>query len=123
MFAERLEARDFRNLTAVEVALPAGIGLLWGPNGAGKTNLLEALYFGLVGASWRTSNAREMIAYGESLARAEVEVRDGSETRSFLASYARDEGAKRLVDGSPRRPGRRSCVRPSASSPPIGSSS
>jgi DNA replication and repair protein RecF len=101
VFAERLEARDFRNLAAVEVTLPAGIGLLWGPNGAGKTNLLEALYFGLAGASWRTSNAREMIAYGESLARAEVEVRDGSETRSFLASYARDEGAKRLVDGSP----------------------
>ncbi len=101
MLAERLEARDFRNLASAEVELPPGICLVHGPNGAGKTNLLEALYFGLTGASWRTSSGRELIAHGAALARAEVDVHDGVESRTFLASFSRDSATARRLDGAP----------------------
>ena len=74
-----------------------------GPNGAGKTNFVEALYFGLTGRSFRTSDRRDLIPFGASLARAEVVVRDedGIEHR-LLASVSRTEGRRHLLDGSPR---------------------
>lgn len=69
MFAmriERLMVRDFRNLEAVELAVPADarVVALVGPNGAGKTSVLEALSLlgggrGLLGA-----DAREQVRRG-----------------------------------------------------------
>ena len=41
------------------------IVVVHGPNGAGKTNLLEAIYFGLTGRSFRAGNDRDMIRFGE----------------------------------------------------------
>jgi DNA replication and repair protein RecF len=98
-------AKPLRSLEDVSVELDPGIVSLIGPNGAGKTNFLEALYFGLVGRSFRTSDRRELIPFGASFARAEVSVRDedGVERR-LLASVSRTEGRRHLLDGSPADP-------------------
>ena len=82
-----------------------GIVSVVGPNGAGKTNLVEALYFALTGRSFRTSDRRDLIPFGGSLARAEATVRDedGLERR-LLASVSRSEGRRHLLDGSPADP-------------------
>jgi DNA replication and repair protein RecF len=100
-----VEARPLRSLTDVRVELGDGIVSLIGPNGAGKTNLLEALYFALTGRSFRTSDRRELIPFGDQLARAGAVVRDrdGVEHR-FLASISRAEGRRHLLDGSPAEP-------------------
>jgi DNA replication and repair protein RecF len=100
-----IEARPLRSLERVRVELPAGIVSLVGPNGAGKTNLVEALYFALTGRSFRTSDRRDLIPFGGSLARAEAAVRDedGVEHR-LLASVSRTEGRRHLLDGSPADP-------------------
>jgi DNA replication and repair protein RecF len=100
-----VEAKPLRSLEDVRVELPAGVVSLIGPNGAGKTNFLEALYFGLTGRSFRTSDRRELIPFGGSLARSEVVVRDedGVE-RHLLASVSRSEGRRHLLDGSPADP-------------------
>ncbi len=89
MLVTRLRVLGFRNLRAQEVELGPRITLLWGPNGAGKTNLLEALCLALTGRSCRTRNERETIAFGEPLARVEVEVDERAERRTFLWSLAR----------------------------------
>jgi DNA replication and repair protein RecF len=91
----------FRNLAAGEVALGEGATVLWGPNGSGKTNLLEALCVALRGASCRTRNHREVIAFDQPLARAEADVSDGAERRTFLCSLTRDGSRRHRVDGSP----------------------
>jgi DNA replication and repair protein RecF len=97
----RLRARTFRNLEDARLEIPDGVTLLVGPNGAGKTNLLEALYFGLTGASWRTRAERELISFGADHARVEVEVRSGSQ-RTELATVAQRSAPKtRRVDGNP----------------------
>ena len=82
-----------------------GIVSVVGPNGVGKTNLVEALYFALTGRSFRTSDRRDLIPFGGSLARAEATVRDddGLERR-LLASVSRTEGRRHLLDGSPADP-------------------
>ena len=101
MLVSRLAARDFRNLAKVELELREGVTLVVGPNGAGKTNLLEALYFGLTGASWRTRAEREMIAFGADVARVEVDLGSGADRREFTAAAQRGEGKQRRVDGNP----------------------
>jgi DNA replication and repair protein RecF len=105
MLVSAVEARPLRSLSRARVELRPGIVSLIGPNGAGKTNLLEALYFGLTGRSFRTADRRDLIPFGGSLARAEVTVRsaDGVE-RHLLASVSRVDGRRHLLDGSPADP-------------------
>jgi len=100
-----IEARPVRSLERVRVELDPGIVSVVGPNGAGKTNLVEALYFALTGRSFRTSDRRDLIPFGGSLARAEATVRDddGLERR-LLASVSRAEGRRHLLDGGPADP-------------------
>ncbi|HTR75660.1 MAG TPA: DNA replication and repair protein RecF [Solirubrobacterales bacterium] len=100
MLVTAIEARPLRSLERVRVALGPGIVSVVGPNGVGKTNLVEALYFALTGRSFRTSDRRELIPFGESLARAEATIRDedGIEQR-LLASVSRTEGRRHLLDG------------------------
>jgi DNA replication and repair protein RecF len=112
MLVRLLEARGFRNLDHAEVELGDRITLIHGPNGAGKTNLLEALCFGLTGASWRTRTERRLIAFGADLARAEVTVADGPESRRFLASVSTGEGRRLRVDGNQLAPAESAAARP-----------
>jgi DNA replication and repair protein RecF len=100
-----IEAKPLRSLDRVRVELEPGIVSVIGPNGAGKTNLVEALYFALTGRSFRTSDRRDLIPFGGSLARAEATIRDddGIE-RKLLASVSRSEGRRHLLDGSPADP-------------------
>ena len=105
MLVTAIEASPVRSLDGVRVDLEPGITSVVGPNGAGKTNLVEALYFALTGRSFRTSDRRDLIPFGASLARAEATVRDedGLERR-LLASVSRGEGRRHLLDGSPADP-------------------
>jgi DNA replication and repair protein RecF len=96
-----LRMLGFRNLAPGRLKLGEGITLLWGPNGAGKTNALEALCLALSGRSCRTRNEREVIAFGEQLARIEAELSDDGETRVFLWSLDRSGDRRHLVDDSP----------------------
>jgi DNA replication and repair protein RecF len=100
-----IEASPVRSLDQVRVELEPGIVSVVGPNGTGKTNLVESLYFALTGRSFRTSDRRDLIPFGASLARAEATVRDddGLERR-LLASVSRTEGRRHLLDGSPADP-------------------
>jgi DNA replication and repair protein RecF len=100
-----IEARPVRSLDQVRVELAPGIVSVVGPNGVGKTNLVEALYFALTGRSFRTSDRRDLIPFGASLARAEATVRDGDGLeRRLLASVSRTEGRRHLLDGGPADP-------------------
>jgi DNA replication and repair protein RecF len=108
-----IEARPVRSLERMRVELEPGIVSVVGPNGVGKTNLVESLYFALTGRSFRTSDRRDLIPFGGSLARAEATIRDddGLERR-LLASVSRTEGRRHLLDGSPADPATLARARP-----------
>ena len=74
MYVSRLEVRDFRSHARLELEPAAGITVLEGPVGAGKTNLLEAIHVGCMGRSFRTSNERELIRFGERTARVQLHI-------------------------------------------------
>ena len=80
MVVRALECRGFRNLSDSRTELTDGIAVVHGPNGAGKSNLLEAVYFGLVGRSFRAGRDRDVIRFDEDSARVELDLGDGSAT-------------------------------------------
>ena len=111
MRAAHLELRGFRNLVDADVPMAPGVTTIYGLNGAGKTNLLEALYFGLAGRSFRASRDREVIRFGAEMARVSVELesnppavpdQSGSSMSpaAFLASVSRAGERRLLVDGT-----------------------
>ena len=105
MLVTAIEAGPVRSLVRIRVELDPGITSIVGPNGTGKTNLVEALYFALTGRSFRTSDRRDLIPFGASLARAEATVRDADGLeRRLLASVSRAEGRRHLLDGTAADP-------------------
>lgn len=100
MLARSLELRGFRNLDRAEVCLGDAVTVVHGPNGAGKTNLLEALCVGLTGASWRTRSDRELVGFGQELARVEVAVHAGGQSRRFATTVVPGEGRRQRIDGA-----------------------
>jgi DNA replication and repair protein RecF len=105
MLLQNLQARDFRSLTRIELEIGSGITSVVGDNGTGKTNLLEAVYFALSGRSFRTRDRRELIRFGEAVARAELTVvADERTSHSLLASVSRAEGRRHLLDSEPAAP-------------------
>ena len=75
--------RDFRNYERASIELGPGLTVVHGANGSGKTNLLEAVYFGCVGQSCRTSNERELVRFGSSAARVNLTTGDGGPSHEF----------------------------------------
>src|SRR4051794_5238138 len=105
MLVSAIEAKPLRSLDRVRVELTPGIVSVIGPNGTGKTNLVEALYFALTGRSFRTSDRRDLIPFGDNLARAEATVRDEDGLQhTLLAAVSRSEGRRHLLDGNPADP-------------------
>ncbi len=98
MVVGAVECRGFRNLVEARTELAANVVVVHGPNGAGKTNLLEAVYFGLTGRSFRTGNDRDLIRHGEDGARVELELPDAG---SLLAALDRSGERRHLLSGRP----------------------
>ena len=98
MVVRAVECRGFRNLADARTELDAGVVVVHGPNGAGKTNLLEAVYFGLTGRSFRTGNDRDLIRYGEDGARVELDLAEGGR---LLAALDRSGERRHLLSGRP----------------------
>jgi DNA replication and repair protein RecF len=98
MVVGAVECRGFRNLADGRTGIAAGVVVVCGPNGAGKTNLLEALYFGLTGRSFRAGNDRDMIRFGEQGARVELDLATGS---GLLAGIDRAGERRHLLAGRP----------------------
>jgi len=61
--------QNFRNHRSTVLALGPGVNVLVGDNAQGKTNLLEAIYLTCVGKGFRTPRDREMVKFGETVAR------------------------------------------------------
>src|SRR5438874_4972309 len=92
--------RNFRGYEHAVAHLGPQLTVVSGPNGAGKTNLLEALYFALTGRSCRTSNEREMVRIGASVARVELEL-DAEDGRHLIeVGFEPGEDKRVRVDGA-----------------------
>ena len=96
-----LALRDFRSYHDVEVSFGDGLTVVAGPNGAGKTNLLEGLYFGCIGRSYRTANEREVVHFGAGATRVVVRSLGEDGPHEISVGFAPGQPKRLRVDGAP----------------------
>ena len=101
MRVERVALRDFRSYEHADVELGDGLTIVHGPNGSGKTNLLEGLYFGCTGRSFRTSNDRELVRFGASALRVTVRGADDDGPHELAVGFAPGQPKRLSADGAP----------------------
>ncbi|MCB0827932.1 MAG: DNA replication/repair protein RecF, partial [Solirubrobacterales bacterium] len=102
MWVASVAADSLRSLDRVTLDLDRKVTAIVGPNGAGKTNLVEAIYFGLTGRSFRTADRRDLIPFGDTVARSRIVVRSDDEQLEhlFMSSSSRSEGSRYTMDGA-----------------------
>ena len=95
-----VEVRDFRGYEGDRAELTDGLTVIAGPNGAGKTNLLEAVYFGCTGLSFRTSTDRDLVRFGASTTRVVVRTLADDGTHELAVGFSPGAPKRMSVDGS-----------------------
>lgn len=97
-----IEAKGYRNLLGeVSLSIDPCLTVFHGSNGAGKTNLLDAIHFGLTGASIRSGTIKNVIGFDADAARVEIGFVDPNGTQHrTLASLDRSGDRRNLVDGA-----------------------
>jgi DNA replication and repair protein RecF len=104
---ERLELRDFRSYSSLEVAPGPGLNLVTGANAAGKTNLLEAVAVAATGRSTRLKKGQALVRRGADQARVRAQFKDPDEGpgREHQVEVTLDvSGGRRVrLDGKPVR--------------------
>lgn len=68
MMIESVRLHRFRNYDDEMITFPKAIILLYGKNGQGKTNLLESLYMGGIGKSYRGIADADLISWNQDQA-------------------------------------------------------
>jgi DNA replication and repair protein RecF len=90
-----LELRSFRNHEHLTLDLAPGVNVLVGPIGSGKTSVLEAVHAGCTGRSFRTSTERELVRFGDLLAR--VVLTYGSDAGQHRIEVVLQRSAAKLI--------------------------
>ncbi len=81
MYLKKLELKNYRNYTHVNLNFDKNTVLILGNNGNGKTNLLESIYYLSTGRSHRTYSQDEIINWGS----------DYSKVKALVGSEKEDE--------------------------------
>ena len=101
MRAARIVARGFRNLTELDLPLPARGAVFLGANGHGKTNLLELLYYPVLFRSLRGTRDIDVTRHGEAGFQLTLTLEEGSRPRALSAGFRCLGKRKRLeIDGA-----------------------
>jgi DNA replication and repair protein RecF len=96
-----LQARDFRNLAAVDLEPSPRATVLLGENGQGKTNLLEAIYFLTTLKSLRGSRLQELVRFGAEQAQVAADF-DGPGGLRRVAVRLQAGARTASLDGKPQ---------------------
>jgi len=103
MHIQRVALRNFRNITAVDLELSAGVNILYGENAQGKTNFLESIYFCATGRSFRAGRFRELIMLSEKEAVIHIFSQSSVGTYDEIKMEIRQDGKFSSVNGLPIR--------------------
>jgi DNA replication and repair protein RecF len=95
---ERLFARGFRNLEALDLEPGPGFNVLHGDNGAGKSNLLEAIYYLGALRSFRGARTDDLVRLGSERAVLKARVADGRGPRVLQVELDRERSRRLALD-------------------------
>lgn len=103
MELEKIELFSYRNYKNVVINFDSGLNVICGKNAQGKTNLLEAIYFCVVGKSFRASREREVINMRSDYAKIKVYVKKNIGKSVIEIIFSKKEKKTVKIDGIPIR--------------------
>ncbi len=78
MLITELKIENFRCYEFAEIPINSGITLIYGKNGSGKSSIIEGIYFGLSGKSFRTTDLNTLIRQEKDLTQTFISFNDAS---------------------------------------------
>ena len=72
MWINKIKINNFRNYNNEEINLNKNINIFYGENAQGKTNIIEAIFIGGFGKSFRTNKEKELINFNEKNCNIEI---------------------------------------------------
>ena len=62
MWINKIKINNFRNYNNEEINLNKNINIFYGENAQGKTNIIEAIFLGSIGKSFRTNKEKQYVS-------------------------------------------------------------
>lgn len=87
---------NFRNLEDKNIRFSPKMNLFLGKNGQGKTSLIEAIYFGATGKSFRTTKNNDLIKYGKLKTGCFIEFEDKINEKNISLKLSSNKKEHRL---------------------------
>ena len=94
MFIKRLTLKGYRSYKNITFDFDSGLNILIGKNAQGKTNVLEAIFFAVIGKSFKTSKEKEVINWEKESAYIKAEFQKNIERlilNCFLIRYTKKQ--------------------------------
>lgn len=101
MYVRKLKLENFRNYDELELEFDRYLNLIIGDNGQGKTNLIEALFVGGFGRSFRTSREREMVKFNLNTAYLGIHFHQHGIDSQLEMRFLEDKKKSLRYNGSP----------------------
>ena len=99
MKIKKLHLLNFRSYQDQTFEFDDNLNLLIGKNAQGKTNVLEAIFFAVIGRSFRTGKEKEVIRWGENYGKIEAEFDNGYRKITIQIVLNSQHKKSVLVDG------------------------
>ena len=90
MFLDHILLENYRNYTSLDIDLSNDVNIFFGNNGQGKTNLLEAIFFTVIGKSFRGTKDSDIIFSGKDFFNINVSIKDDI-TENIFIKYNRNK--------------------------------
>ena len=87
MWIKKIKINNFRNYKNEEINLSKGINIFYGDNAQGKTNIIEAIFLGGFGKSFRTAKDKEMIMIGSQESEIELNYEKIDRSGKMITKY------------------------------------
>ena len=97
----KLQLFSYRNYKQCEIDFKDGLNIICGKNAQGKTNLLEAVYFCVVGKSFRASREKEVINYDKDIAKIKLFIKKNVGKSIVEIIFSRKDKKTVKINGVP----------------------
>lgn len=95
----KLTLKNFRSYADKAFVFDDKLNVLVGANAQGKTNVLEAIFYAVIGKSFRTSKEKDLLKWGESFGSIEGSFFNGFRDVSVKILFDRERKKSVLIDG------------------------
>ncbi len=95
MKLQKLTLKNYRNYSSQEFEFSDGLNVLLGKNAQGKTNILESIFYAVIGRSFKTSKDKEVILWGQD--RALIKAEFERKYRDVDIEITFDKAAKKTI--------------------------